>query len=364
MPISLQSALVACLATVVALRLFSRLAYRIDLLDRPSERKRHDGAIPLVGGLAVFSGFFITLLVVWWSVLPLPHISEGKSLVLLVPVLASILVVGAIDDHSHLSAKLRLMFELAIGLLVAEWLAIRIVDLGDLLGMGSISLGRVTSTVFTIVALFGVINAINMLDGIDGLVGTLVITVIAAFHMYLSIPAGIISITLAAAIGAFLLSNFGVFKWLPKTFLGDAGSRFLGAVVFLYCVLAALPTFKNVQPLPAAACLYLVAIPLFDMTVTTLRRALKGHNPLSPDRTHLHHLCLALGLSTRKTLFVIVALTLMVQLIGCALLRDEASDARLFGTFMVLFVFYVLGNMWLWSIAHRRQAHAPSTVSH
>ncbi len=134
-------------------------------IDRPKGHKKHQGEIPLVGGLAMFGGFWITVL---FLDIPCPSkLSFGIASSLLI-------IIGTWDDCQPLSAWIRLVAQCAAALVMIVGGGVIIENLGDILGFGEIVLERWLAIPFTMIAIVGVINAMNMIDGLDGLAGSLV----------------------------------------------------------------------------------------------------------------------------------------------------------------------------------------------
>jgi UDP-GlcNAc:undecaprenyl-phosphate GlcNAc-1-phosphate transferase len=195
-----------------------------------------------------------------------------------------------------------------------------------------------------------------MLDGIDGLLSVMVLITIFAFHLFSGLEPGLITLTLAASLSAFLVSNLSLSPYIPKTFLGDAGSKLMGFIVvslILTVTSAQVAGIKYIEPVTA---LYLVGLPLFDMVFITLRRAYSRTSPFRPDRTHIHHLMQALDISHRRTLTLIGAAGLLPPFIGLMLDNSGAATPQQFFIFLGLFAVYCLLMSQAWRVASRYQA--------
>jgi UDP-GlcNAc:undecaprenyl-phosphate GlcNAc-1-phosphate transferase len=148
-------------------------------------------------------------------------------------------------------------------------------------------------------------------------------------------------LALLCGIGAFFLFNLPIQGLCRhRTFLGDAGSMFLGlAIVWHALALSQGPT-AVISPITA---LWFVALPVYDVITTTLRRVLKGRSPLAGDREHLHHLLQNHGLSSRQTLVVMSTLALLGGAIGLSSHFAGISDSLVFLLFALLGAAYFLG---------------------
>jgi len=267
----------ACLA-VIAL---ARLAPRVGLVDHPGGRKRHHAAVPLVGGVAIYLGVLATYLL--WI--------DFRALGLTYQVACGAMVaVGVADDHQDITPTKRLALQslIAVGLILYTGQAVT--DLGDLFGLGTISLGW-ASVPFTIVAMVALINAFNMMDGLDGLAGGVGFLAFAAVAI-LAVMVGHselskIAIAFVGAIAGFLYFNAPV-KLIRRrlVFMGDAGSTLLG-FAFAACAMTLVNAGGGNVPPPLI--LWLVAIPIFELFTSTFRRALKGLSPMEADTGHYHH---------------------------------------------------------------------------
>jgi len=331
----------------------AKLAPRISLTDAPDPRKRHNGEVPLVGGLAIF----VTLLIggiIWGDTHVAVLTARGNHALWVFLIAGGVLVlVGALDDRLKLGVSARVLSEVAVALIVIEGLDLSQRNLGALVGDNPIELPTSLAYPFTIIAIFGLINAFNMLDGLDGLLASLVLSTLLSFHIFTQTEPGFVTLFLSGSLFAFLISNLSLSSYVPKTFLGDAGSRLLGFIV-VCLLLAAASSYvgqsKIIQPVTA---LYITALPLFDMSFTVFRRIIRQTSPLKPDRSHIHHLLQDLGFSDRRALVIIVCLGLIVPSLGLLLNRLGASESLQFYLFLGCFGIYCLIMSQAWFLANR-----------
>src|SRR5512139_3704452 len=145
-------------------------------LDHPDERKQHQEAIPLVGGVAMF--FSIIASSTWF-------LADADMFWGLFAALSIIVVVGFLDDWTELSVRVRFLGQAIAALIMALFAGAQLTSLGDLLGLGSVALG-VFAVPFTVFAMVGMANALNLSDGMDGLAGglALIATVFVAAAAY------------------------------------------------------------------------------------------------------------------------------------------------------------------------------------
>ena len=261
---------------------------------------------------------------------------------------------GILDDRLRLGVFLRALSEIAVALFLIEALDLRLVELGNLLGTGSLLMSPAVSYSFSVLAIFGLINAFNMLDGIDGLLAMLVIATLLSFHIFTNTSPGLFSLYLMSALAGFLVSNLSLSRLVPQCFLGDAGSKLLGFIVVLLLLSAASEQVGGEKLIKPVTALYLVAIPLFDMVFTTLRRVFRRLSAFKADRSHVHHLLLELGFSDRRTLVIILTINSGMAVLGL-LLHDSLPPSTIRWQFSPAVFIYSLVTSQLWLISENYQ---------
>lgn len=330
------------LVSFISLFVFRKVAQRIGLVDKPSERKHHTGQIPLVGGVSVF----VTMILVLWFIPTL----------LIEPVLYAIcafilVVIGVIDDRYDISFKLRLVLQALISLLMIVLGERSLHNLGYLMGSQAIHLPEPVSILLTIFAVIGAINAFNMVDGIDGLLGGLASVTFGGlgilFYLHGMHSFATFCVLLVAAMLPYIMLNLGFpFGRRFKVFMGDAGSIFIGfTVIWLLIVASQGERATAIRPVTA---LWLIALPLMDMVCIMIRRIRKGQSPFKPDREHLHHICQRVGLSSHMSLLVICAAAGVMAAIGIWSELVKVNENIMFFAFLVTFALYfiVMNNIW------------------
>lgn len=302
----LLPALVAAALSLIGTPLILSIAHRRGWFDVPDDtRKIHTGAIPRLGGIAMFWAFILALLV---SAL-MGAFQLEASLFVLLGGAAAIHAMGLADDFRNLRAY----FKFGVQLLVAIAVAAAGYRFEYLPGFGSgIELG-VFSWIITVVWIVGISNAINMIDGMDGLAGGISLIAALSFgglHLALGQTGGaILAFALTGAIVGFLFFNFPP----ARIFMGDSGSLFLG-----YClsVLPLLGTAAYPREFSFLAAGTIVAIPVLDVFAAILRRRRRGQGVMTPDREHLHHKLMDLGLDARQILALVYAAAIGLGVVG------------------------------------------------
>ncbi len=297
------------------------LCRQIGWLDRPNERKRHEGMVPIAGGLLIAVSVLAALLVVQPEAVSAMHFWSGAAMVT---------VVGFIDDRYPVRARYRFFAQCAATLVFVLTGNVMLTHLDDVFGPFSLSLG-VLAVPLTIIGIVGVTNAINLVDGLDGLAAGLAaiassFTLVAFLLIARDLPvaqresATVAAEVAAIAVGAmlsFLMFNLRA-PWRQRAsmFLGDGGSMAIGFLVGALLVYAS-GAFGD-RGLPPVTAVWFVAIPLIDTLACVLRRVFAGVTPMTPDRRHMHHLLLELGLSPGRAVMLLHVTAFAFGLTGLA----------------------------------------------
>jgi|WetSurSiteA1Bulk_404760.scaffolds.fasta_scaffold00026_28 UDP-GlcNAc:undecaprenyl-phosphate/decaprenyl-phosphate GlcNAc-1-phosphate transferase len=334
--------LMPLLATVFFILVLYPCALKIGFTDKPTHRKQHKQQTPLIGGIAIYLAILVTL---FFNDNFFPNQTAFVFATML------LVCVGFIDDYKNISFKIRLIIQIVAALIMVEFAHIKIINLGDLLGLGHIYLGNY-ATVFTVFAVVGGINAFNMIDGIDGLAGSLSLVSIAsiaevswAFQDWILFKFCLI---LMVAILAFLLFNLRIFGRLSaKIFLGDTGSTLLGFTICWLLIGSSQGAKALIMPTTA---LWIIALPLLDSVCIMLRRLKKRRSPFNADREHLHHIFHVAGYSVNETLVIILTFSFGLSFFGItANLFFKAPEPLLFSFFIALFIgyYWLIDRAWL-----------------
>lgn len=283
-------------------------------VDKPNDRKVHQRPMVRLGGVSIFAGTVISLLVVWWlgGFGLLPPEKEWQIWGVTLGGVAFFLI-GLADDLLNLSPLARLVMQIIVA--AGAWKMGVSIDFLSTPTGGLIHLDW-WSLPITVFWLVGMVNAINWIDGLDGLaagvsgIAAIVMLVVALF-MHQS-AAALIAAALAGASLGFLRYNFNP----AQIFMGDGGAYFMGFTLAAVGVIGLVKT-----PAVTAVLLpYLIlAVPIVDMSTVIVTRLRRGKSPFVADKSHLHHRLLRAGLSHRLTVLFIYSLTLWVGSIALAL---------------------------------------------
>jgi UDP-GlcNAc:undecaprenyl-phosphate GlcNAc-1-phosphate transferase len=296
--------------------LVRRVVLRYEIVDRPDARRINTIPVPRGGGLAVCAAFLLVaslflILNERAAYLPLPISLEPSGVVALLLGGALAAGLGAIDDLFDLRARTQLLGQVALaGGAVA--LGITIDFVANPLGPGQIRLSGPMAAGLTIFWVVGMINSINWIDGLDGLSsGVSLIAAVTLGLISLTTQVGqplvaVLCFALAGALLGFLRWNF----YPASIFTGTSGVQFVG---YTLAILAILGTAK------VAVALLVLGVPIIDTFWIIVRRVSQGRSPFSPDRTHIHHRLLDLGLSHRQTVLAIYGICLALAILSMLL---------------------------------------------
>mgnify|MGYP002629533110 CR=1 FL=1 len=281
---------------------------RVGWLDHGrSGRAMHDVPTPRLGGLALAAAFYGPLVLVGITDQHAADLllGDGRRVLALVVGGLVALGIGAVDDVLHLSARRKLVLQVALATVVAL-LGLRI-ELIEVPFVGVVQLGllAVPASVLWLVL---VMNAINLIDGLDGLAAGVSLTVVGAL-LAVSIHNGmavgvLLGSALAGALAGFLRHNFPP----ASVFMGDSGSLFLGFALGAWSLVA---WQKSATGIAALSVVLIFALPLLDVTLAVTRRLRRGLSPLSADRDHVHHRLVRSGLSHRRSVLLLYLIALM-----------------------------------------------------
>jgi len=294
--------IIAYLTTFFLLPLIIKLAHQNKIYDVPDERKTHNYPVSSLGGIAIFSGLILSMLLVS------DFNNYNAELQYYVAGLFVIFILGLIDDIFILKAWKKTLGQLAVAAVLTLKGGLLVTNLHGFLGMHALThTESVYISFFTIILL---INAFNLLDGVDGLAASIGLVACLFFGVFFLInnvlPYAVLAFSIAGALLAFLMYNFPP----AKIFMGDSGSTLIG----LICSMLAIKFVENpaIQvnltgySTPAIAFGFLL-IPLMDVLRVFALRIAKGKSPLIPDRSHFHHLLQNKGLSHTEVTITLLA---------------------------------------------------------
>jgi UDP-GlcNAc:undecaprenyl-phosphate/decaprenyl-phosphate GlcNAc-1-phosphate transferase len=314
-----------CVAALL-MPLLSRLAVHTGFVDHPNARKIHAQPIPLLGGVGVYAGVIVTLL--------LRGAIDSRVAGMMVASLL-VMLLGVADDRLDLHSRYRLILQVLVaGALSFSGVRFHFFPVEAL------------DHVVTVLWIVGVINAMNCLDCADGVAGGTCLVVFAtlavlagAQHRYFVCQA---SLAAAGAVVGFLIYNVPP----ARVFLGDTGSTFLGLMVAVLAILAN-PTPSGYWQLPPAP--FLLLVPIFDIAWVHYRRYQAGIRSVrdllsSTGKDHLPHRLMARGLSRAACMMVVTFLSLLASVGVYALTRGFWVAAAMAIVALIAFLWHLEEN--------------------
>ena len=283
--------LISSLLVYLCIPVIVRISEDKNLMDNPNKRKINKKPIPNLGGVAIFIGISIAMLI---SMAKMEFIDMRYILATMI----LIFFIGIKDDILVISPKMKFSVQILCAMILIILGDIRLTNLHGILGINQIS--YISSFVLSMLTIVGLINAFNLIDGIDGLASGLgiLMSLLLGLFFYLWGQIGY-AILCAAIVGSlFTFSIFNLFGSVNKIFMGDTGSLIIGLLIAIMAV--KFNEFSNSNHFYACSpviSIAIVFIPLADMTRVFLVRIKNKKSPFSPDMTHIHHKYLNYGYS-------------------------------------------------------------------
>lgn len=302
----IEVGVIAFIVSYILTPYMARVGKKQNMVDMPGHRKIHEEAIPNLGGIVIFFGFLLGLLLI----VPI----EGQAKALLIGGVI-ILLLGVVDDIANLSPKHKFLIQMIPALIVIIYNSdlINSFIVNQLKSLDLLGYLLYPILIFWIV---GITNSINLIDGLDGLAcGVSLIALVAFLILGLrqSLETlSLISIALAGSILAFLRFNF----YPAKMFLGDSGSTFAG---FMLASVGALWVLNSGNAFFILIPIIVLALPIFDTLFAIWRRYRRHHPIFQADKGHLHHRLLARGIAHKNVVFILWGISAICSVIALIL---------------------------------------------
>jgi UDP-GlcNAc:undecaprenyl-phosphate GlcNAc-1-phosphate transferase len=293
---------IACATSGLLSPIVRRIAIRYGAMSMPGRRHVNERAVPRLGGIAICLAVFVPLLAFYFLESSVAAIFRGETphaIGLFVGGLG-MCTLGILDDTRRVRAVHKLLVQLVIAVL-AFGCGFRI-DAVSLPILGTLSMG-IFSLPISVLWIVGIVNAINLIDGLDGLAAGIVFFagltnfIVAYIH-----GSPMVALLMSAMLGAttgFLFHNFNP----ARIFMGDSGSYFLGYI------LATSSLLGSMQPTSTAVALLVpmlaMGVPIFDTLFAIVRRFLERRPLFSPDRGHIHHRLVDMGITHRRAVLIL-----------------------------------------------------------
>ncbi len=327
---------VALTISFVATPLVRRLAFRIGAVDIPKDNRRmHDHPIPRLGGLAIFLGFLISVLIFAEITVEFRGILIGAVI---------IVILGIVDDVKSLPAKLKLVVQLiAAFVAVSHGVMIEVINNPNIFSDNPYWVLGVWSWPITVVWIVAITNSVNLIDGLDGLAdGISTIGALTMLILSVILGQGDIALICGALVGACV--GFMPYNMNPaKIFMGDTGSTFLG---FVLGTLSVQGLFKYYAVISFLVPFIILGLPILDTTVAFTRRILRGQSPMTADRSHIHHKLIDMGLSQKQAVATLYIISGVLGLSAVMLTTTGGGKAALFILALVICGIVAVRAIW------------------
>ncbi|MBI6874032.1 MraY family glycosyltransferase [Clostridium aciditolerans] len=323
-------ALVSIIISAMLTPVIKKFAVKIKVIDIPKDNRRvHKKPIPLLGGLAIYFSFVLTL------VLKTGKLSESEMGILIG---ATIIALGGfLDDKFEIRPWQKLLFQITAALVLTIY-GVKIVYITNPISSAELSMSiGLFSIPLTIIWVVGITNALNLIDGLDGLAaGVAFISAVTIFIIAFLNGRGeaaVLTVILAGAILGFLPYNFNP----ASIFMGDTGAQLLG---FLLAAISIKGAIKSATAFAIAVPLLALGIPIYDTLFAMIRRKINGKPIMQADKGHLHHRLLDMGLNQRQA--VIIMYLISAVLGSFAIIAMQISTQRAYFLLAVVMVVLVI----------------------
>ena len=291
--------IIALLASFLLTPYIKQLAVKIGAVDKPDKRKVHTQVMPRLGGLAIYLATMLAIVCSMPITRDLLGILLGGTW---------IVIVGVLDDKYSLPARVKLAGQVIAAVILVAF-DVKIEWLNNPFG-GYFYL-EYLSIPFTVFWVSSFINVVNLIDGLDGLaagvsgIASITVILVAVHQGYF--PVATLTAALAGGIIGFIHYNFN-----PATiFMGDTGSMFIGYMLAAISIFGAVKSAATIALLVPAIAL---GLPIMDTAFAILRRYSNGRPIFQPDKGHLHHRLLAMGLSQRQAVLLMYGISIVLCL--------------------------------------------------
>ena len=334
--------------SLVCTPLVIKLCNTHGLYDEPNARKVHKQAIPRLGGTlfmpSLSIGVAATLLVIYKDTDK--NIELNISTFVVIAGALMIYLIGILDDLKGLKATHKFIIQ-SVAALFFPLCNLHINNLHGLFGIYEMPLWA--SYPITVFVILLIVNAMNLIDGIDGLASSLAALILTTFAFLFGRLGSelfcLMSISLAGAVLAFFIYNFFGKVGKLKIFMGDSGSLFLGYVIAYLAIKYQMDNEQGGFPYREESLLIsysLVFLPCIDVVRVALQRKFQGKNMFDPDKTHIHHCIMNLGLDMHQTLAVILTFFVAICSINYGLYTIGVSTALILFIDITIYAIFIL----------------------
>ena len=316
---TLLALLVALIVSFLTTPIVKTFAYKVGAIDVPKDARRmHKVPIPRLGGLAIFIGFMV-------SILLFVEITAEMRSILLGAVI--IVVLGVVDDIMALPALLKFVVQIVAALIPAlNGVTIQAFSNPNIFSDNAYWVLGNLSIPLTVLWIVAITNSVNLIDGLDGLANG-VSAISATTVLVIALIGGQfqVAVVMAALVGACV--GFMPYNMNPaKMFMGDTGATFLG---YILATMSIEGLFKFYAIISFAVPFLILGLPIFDTAFAFIRRIAHGQSPMHADRSHVHHRLIDMGFSQKQAVAVLYIISAILGLSAVVLTTEGPVKAML-----------------------------------
>lgn len=330
----IEAFLVAFVIALAMTPVAIKIAPKIGAMDIPKDTRRmHTKAMPRFGGMAVFLGTIIPLVIFGGSNPSIRPVILGGTL---------IYILGVVDDLKNLPAKFKFAVQLAVAVLMYA-MGLRIRFITNYFAQGHLNFGVALCFIVTVLWIIGITNTINLIDGLDGLaagtamISSFCIAYVAYIHGSIN---GMMIVCLAMLCVAGACLGLLPYNFYPaKIFMGDGGSLFLG---FMMATLSVVGPLKRSTIIAVIVPVLVLGIPIFDTFFAILRR-LVNHRPImEADKGHLHHRLMQSGYGMKRAVLMLYGISGIMGMSAVLISRELYKDAAVLMAIAIIYLYVFL----------------------
>lgn len=332
----IEALLIGAIVSALTTPLSIKLAYKLDIIDKPrDDRRMHDRPIPRFGGMGIFCGSMVAMII------PATMNSNIRT-----AMLGGLLMylLGVADDIKDLKPLVKFGGQLVIAsLMFAMGIRIRFISNFfwnlDTQTNTKIIFGTGVAFIVTVLWIVGVTNAVNLMDGLDGLAAgtTAIMALSLGYVAYIhGLQLGMMPVCVALCAVAGGCIGFLPYNFSPaRTFMGDGGALYLG---YMIAVLSVISPLKRATMVGAIIPMLALAVPIFDTVFAMVRRAARHESIMKADRGHLHHHLMAAGFGQRRSVLIIYGIVGIMGIVAVLISRDLYKDAFFLAMIALLYL--------------------------
>ena len=314
--------LVAAVVSFLMTPVVKTFAYKVGAIDVPKDARRmHKVPIPRLGGLAIFIGFLVSMVL-------FVNIRGNQQMQSILLGSVIIVILGVVDDITPLPAMFKFVVQIVAAAIPAmNGVVIQAVSNPNVFSDNLYWVLGWLSIPVTVIWIVAITNSVNLIDGLDGLAnGVSAISATTVLIIALLGSESQVALVMAALVGACV--GFMPYNLNPaKIFMGDTGATFLG---YILATMSIQGLFKFYAVISFAVPFLILGLPIFDTTFAFIRRIAHGQSPMHADRGHIHHRLIDMGLNQKQAVATLYVISAILGLSAVVLTTGGEQKAMLF----------------------------------